>query len=218
MALHAEISAALAMPVYFCDKASPWQRPSNENTNGLLRQYFPKGSDLRAHGPDDLAALERLGLGLIDVVVVNLYPFSRAAANPETPFDALVEQIDIGGPSLVRAAAKNFRGVLVVVDPADYPRIVEALDSGSPSLALRFDLARKAIAHTAAYDSAITSTLATVRLDGDRFERRRGVPVERLAERIRGGRSAHDAEDASGEREHDGLDEELHQDVPLARA
>ncbi|HVB42700.1 MAG TPA: IS30 family transposase [Streptosporangiaceae bacterium] len=56
MALHTEISTALGMPVYFCDKASPWQRPSNENTNGLLRQYFPKGSDLRAHGPDELAA------------------------------------------------------------------------------------------------------------------------------------------------------------------
>jgi IS30 family transposase len=57
MALHAEITAALSMPVYFCQKASPWQRPSNENTNGLLRQYFPKGSDLRAHGPGDLAAV-----------------------------------------------------------------------------------------------------------------------------------------------------------------
>jgi len=57
MALHGEITAALNMPVYFCDKASPWQRPSNENTNGLLRQYFPKGSDLRAHGPDELAAV-----------------------------------------------------------------------------------------------------------------------------------------------------------------
>ena len=56
MALHCEISAALGMPVFFCDKASPWQRPSNENTNGLLRQYFPKGSDLRAHRADDLAA------------------------------------------------------------------------------------------------------------------------------------------------------------------
>jgi transposase, IS30 family len=56
MALHQEVTAALGMPVYFCDKASPWQRPSNENTNGLLRQYFPKGSDLRAHGPGDLAA------------------------------------------------------------------------------------------------------------------------------------------------------------------
>jgi IS30 family transposase len=57
LALHAEISAALSMPVYFCDKASPWQRPSNENTNGLLRQYFPKGSDLRAHSQQDLVAV-----------------------------------------------------------------------------------------------------------------------------------------------------------------
>jgi transposase, IS30 family len=57
MALHAEITSALGMPVYFCEKASPWQRPPNENTNGLLRQYFPKGSDLRAHGPGDLAAV-----------------------------------------------------------------------------------------------------------------------------------------------------------------
>jgi len=57
MALHQEVTAALGMPVYFCEKASPWQRPSNENTNGLLRQYFPKGSDLRAHSPDDLAAV-----------------------------------------------------------------------------------------------------------------------------------------------------------------
>jgi IS30 family transposase len=56
MALHAQITETLAMPVFFCDKASPWQRPSNENTNGLLRQYFPKGSDLRVHDPEDLAA------------------------------------------------------------------------------------------------------------------------------------------------------------------
>ncbi|MFZ5850904.1 MAG: IS30 family transposase [Actinomycetota bacterium] len=59
MALHAEVAAALAMPVFFCDPHSPWQRPSNENTNGLLRQYFPKGTDLRAHTPADLAAVEK---------------------------------------------------------------------------------------------------------------------------------------------------------------
>jgi IS30 family transposase len=57
MAHHGEITLALGMPVFFCDKASPWQRPSNENTNGLLRQYFPKGTDLRVHGPDQLAAV-----------------------------------------------------------------------------------------------------------------------------------------------------------------
>ncbi len=57
MAFHREITQALSVPVFFCERASAWQRPSNENTNGLLRQYFPKGSDLRAHGPDDLAAV-----------------------------------------------------------------------------------------------------------------------------------------------------------------
>ena len=125
----------------------------------------------RRDRPDDLAALEAHGLGLVDVVVVNLYPFVRAAANPETVFDHLVEEIDIGGPSLVRAAAKNFRGVLVVVEPADYGRLLAALDSG-PDLALRFDLMRKAFAHTAAYDSAIAHTLLSVDLEEDRFNRR----------------------------------------------
>src|SRR5215467_7255526 len=150
-----------------------------EMMDGRVKTLHPAlhaGILARRDRADDLAALERHRLGLVDLVVVNLYPFVETAANPDTPFDKLIEEIDIGGPSLVRAAAKNFRGVLVVVDPADYPRIVQALDSGSPSLALRFDLARKAIAHTAAYDSAITSTLATVRLDGDRFERRTPEP------------------------------------------
>src|SRR4029077_1912868 len=119
---------------------------------------------------DDLTALETHGIGLVDVVVVNLYPFVKAASNPSTPFDRLVEEIDIGGPSLVRAAAKNFRGVLVVVDPGDYERLLEALDQG-PTLAFRFDLMRKAIAHTASYDTAITATLGTITLEDDRFVR-----------------------------------------------
>src|SRR5207302_6237491 len=108
----------------------------------------------RRDHPEDMAALERHGLGLVDLVVVNLYPFVKAAANPATSFDALVEQIDIGGPSLVRAAAKNFRSVLVVVDPADYGQLLAALDE-APSLAFRFGLMRKALAHTAGYDTAI---------------------------------------------------------------
>jgi len=57
MALHRDVTSALDMPVYFCAQASPWQRPSNGNTNGLLRQYFPKGSDLRVHGPEELSAV-----------------------------------------------------------------------------------------------------------------------------------------------------------------
>src|SRR4029077_2966074 len=99
-----------------------------------------------------------------------LYPFVKAASDPSTTFDALVEEIDIGGPSLVRAAAQNFRDVLIVVDPEDYPRLLSALEEG-PTLALRFEVMRKAIAHAASYDMAITRTLNGVSLIGDRFER-----------------------------------------------
>jgi len=144
-----------------------------EMMDGRLKTLHPAlhgGILARRDRPDDLNALARHGIGLIDVVVVNLYPFAGAAANPATPFDALIEEIDIGGPSLVRGAAKNFRGVLVVVDPADYGPLLAALDD-TPSVAFRFGLMRKAFAHTAAYDTTIAATLATVRVDGDRFER-----------------------------------------------
>ena len=140
-----------------------------EMMDGRVKTLHPAihaGILARRHRPDDLAALARQGIRPVDLVVVNLYPFARAAADPATPFDALVEEIDIGGPSLVRAAAKNFRDVLVVVDPADYPGVLAALaEAGGPSPAFRFALARKAFAHTAAYDETIASTLAAVTAD-----------------------------------------------------
>jgi phosphoribosylaminoimidazolecarboxamide formyltransferase/IMP cyclohydrolase len=156
-----------------------------EMLDGRVKTLHPAihgGILARRARADDLAAIERHGIGLVDLVVVNLYPFAAAAANPGTTFDGLVEEIDIGGPSLVRAAAKNFRDVLVVVDPADYPRVLAALaDRGGPSPAFRFELARKAFAHTAAYDSMIASTLETVRVEGDAFARpaaaEAGLPV-----------------------------------------
>jgi phosphoribosylaminoimidazolecarboxamide formyltransferase/IMP cyclohydrolase len=120
----------------------------------------------RRDQPEHLAAARAHGIGLVDVVCVNLYPFERAAANPATPFDQLVEEIDIGGPSLVRAAAKNFRDVLVVVSPSDYAPVLEALRAeGGPALPFRFELARRAFAHTAAYDGAIAGTLETITFD-----------------------------------------------------
>jgi phosphoribosylaminoimidazolecarboxamide formyltransferase/IMP cyclohydrolase len=144
-----------------------------ELMNGRVKTLHPAlhgGILARRHRRDDLVAIERLGIRLVDVVVVNLYPFVEAAADLTTPFDALVEEIDIGGPSLVRAAAKNFQDVLVVVDPADYPRLLEELGA-TPRLSFRFDLARKAFAHTAAYDRAVTDALNGVRLERDRFVR-----------------------------------------------
>ena len=122
--------------------------------------------------PDDLAAVARHNITLIDIVVVNLYPFVSAARNPATSFEHLIEEIDIGGPSLVRAAAKNFADVLVVVSPADYAGVLDALDRpGGPSPTFRFELARKAFAHTARYDMAIAATLNTVKADDAGFVR-----------------------------------------------
>jgi phosphoribosylaminoimidazolecarboxamide formyltransferase/IMP cyclohydrolase len=144
-----------------------------EMMDGRVKTLHPAlhgGILARRDRPDDLEALARHRIGLVDVVAVNLYPFRKAAANPATPFEALVEEIDIGGPSLVRAAAKNFRGVLVVVDPADYPRLLAALDR-TPDLAFRFELMLKAFAHTAEYDTTIATTLLQTNVDGDRVER-----------------------------------------------
>ena len=150
-----------------------------EMMDGRVKTLHPAvhgGILARRHLPEDLAALARHGIGLIDIIVVNLYPFARAAADPATPFDHLVEEIDIGGPSLVRAAAKNFRDVLVLVDPEDYARALDAVRATEgPSPAFRFELARKAFAHTAAYDTTIAATLGTIGVEGETFVRA-GVP------------------------------------------
>ncbi|HEY8549425.1 MAG TPA: bifunctional phosphoribosylaminoimidazolecarboxamide formyltransferase/IMP cyclohydrolase [Vicinamibacterales bacterium] len=146
-----------------------------EMLDGRVKTLHPAihaGLLARRHRPDDLAAIAAQGISPIDVVVVNLYPFAKAAANPDTRFDDLIEEIDIGGPSLVRAAAKNFRDVLVVVEPGDYVRVIDALSSpDGPSLAFRFELARRAFAHTAAYDAMIASTLESIHVDGAGFSR-----------------------------------------------
>src|SRR5690242_11017581 len=132
-----------------------------EMMDGRVKTLHPRihGGILARRGIEaHLSAAREHGIGLIDVVAVNLYPFAAAAANPETPFEGLIEEIDIGGPSLVRGAAKNFADVLVVVSPADYEAVLDELDrAGGPSPAFRFGLACKAFAHTGAYDSAIAS-------------------------------------------------------------
>jgi phosphoribosylaminoimidazolecarboxamide formyltransferase/IMP cyclohydrolase len=140
-----------------------------EMLDGRVKTLHPKvhaGILARRHRTDDLAALRTHDITPIDLVVVNLYPFAKAAAKPDIAIDDLIEEIDIGGPSLVRAAAKNFRDVLVVVDPADYDRTLAALAAPSgPPLSLRFDLARKAIGHTADYDRMIAATLGEIHVE-----------------------------------------------------
>jgi phosphoribosylaminoimidazolecarboxamide formyltransferase/IMP cyclohydrolase len=115
----------------------------------------------RRDRPDDVAQIAEHGIGAIDLAVVNLYPFRETIARPDVQLAEALEQIDIGGPTLLRASAKNFPHVLVVVDPADYPRVLATLDGESVDPALRRELAAKAFAHTAAYDSAIAAFLTT---------------------------------------------------------
>jgi phosphoribosylaminoimidazolecarboxamide formyltransferase/IMP cyclohydrolase len=146
-----------------------------EILDGRVKTLHPRihgGILARRSVADHLAAVARHDIMLIDIVVVNLYPFVKAAQNPDTTFENLIEEIDIGGPSLVRAAAKNFADVIVVVSPSDYSMVLEALDRpGGASQTFRFDLARKAFAHTARYDEAIASTLSAIKSDDAGFTR-----------------------------------------------
>ena len=112
----------------------------------------------RRDRPEDLAALEELGLKLIDLLCVNLYPFMAAATATAgaKSADKVIEQIDIGGPAMVRAAAKNHESVIVVIDPKRYAEVLEALTAdGDAGVPLRRELAAEAFAHTAAYDSQV---------------------------------------------------------------
>lgn len=122
--------------------------------------------------PDHQRDLEARGIQPIDVVVVNLYPFSRTVAQANVSWEEAIEQIDIGGPAMVRAAAKNHAHVAVLTDPSHYPPFLEALQAGAVDGALRRRLALAAFQHTAAYDAAISAWLAE-RLSGEQ------APTER---------------------------------------
>jgi phosphoribosylaminoimidazolecarboxamide formyltransferase/IMP cyclohydrolase len=157
-----------------------------EMMDGRVKTLHPNvhgGILARRDHAEDLRAIAHHGIQPIDIVIVNLYPFAETAKKPGVGFDELVEQIDIGGPSMVRAAAKNFRDVLVVVDPGDYSKLLEALDR-TPPLAFRYELMRKALAHTGAYDTAISATLETIDLQGDTFERAPGAGGDALGNRL----------------------------------
>jgi phosphoribosylaminoimidazolecarboxamide formyltransferase/IMP cyclohydrolase len=141
-----------------------------EMLDGRLKTLHPKihgGLLARRDRPEHMAAIKEAGTEPIDLVVVNLYPFRETIARPGCTFDDAVENIDIGGPTMVRAAAKNHAGVAVVTDPADYDAIIAEMEAnaGALSAATRLALAKKAFAHTAAYDAAIANYLTG--LDAD---------------------------------------------------
>src|SRR6058998_1514695 len=138
-----------------------------EIMDGRLKTLHPKvhgGLLARRGNAGDRAALAQHGITPIDLVAVNLYPFLETVARPNVGFEQAIEQIDIGGPSMLRSAAKNHQDVIVVVDPDDYPAVIAALKAGEltpgASPGMRRGLAAKVFAHTAAYDAAIHAYLA----------------------------------------------------------
>jgi phosphoribosylaminoimidazolecarboxamide formyltransferase/IMP cyclohydrolase len=164
--------------------------------------------DLPAH----MDALAGAGIGAIDVVAVNLYPFRQTVARADCSLEEAIENIDIGGPAMVRAAAKNHAHVAVLTDPADYAAVVAEMQAsdGNVSAATRFALACKAFSHTASYDGAIANYLTAVGAGGTRtaFPRRLNLAFE-LVQQLRYGENPHqqaafyrDAEPAPGTLSH----------------
>jgi len=137
-----------------------------EMLDGRVKTLHPKihgGLLARRDDPAHLAAIEKAGIGTIELLVVNLYPFSATVADPDCRLEDAIENIDIGGPAMLRSAAKNNAAVTAVVDPADYARVLgEIRAAGAVSDATRFALAAKVFAHTAAYDGAIANYLTSL--------------------------------------------------------
>lgn len=137
-----------------------------EMLDGRVKTIHPRvagGVLARRDLPEHMAALAEHGIPTIDMVVVNLYDFARVAAKKDAPLEELVENIDIGGPTMIRAAAKNWQDVAVVTDAADYSHLLAELSAGgSLSRDTHWKLAKKAFALTARYDAAITARLASI--------------------------------------------------------
>lgn len=109
--------------------------------------------------PKHMAQLEELGINTIDIAVINLYPFRQTVSKPVVTLEDAIENIDIGGPAMLRAAAKNWKDVIVVTDPADYGPVLEALANGTADRAMKFRLSAKVFEHTANYDAMIAQYL-----------------------------------------------------------
>jgi phosphoribosylaminoimidazolecarboxamide formyltransferase / IMP cyclohydrolase len=136
-----------------------------EMLDGRVKTLHPRihgGLLARRDHPAHMAALKEHGIGTIDLLVINLYPFAKATARADCTLDEAIENIDIGGPAMLRAAAKNWPDVAVVIDPADYPRVLAELNAGGVQRATKFMLAKKVFAHTAAYDGMIANYLTAL--------------------------------------------------------
>jgi phosphoribosylaminoimidazolecarboxamide formyltransferase/IMP cyclohydrolase len=151
-----------------------------EIMDGRVKTLHPAvhaGLLARRDDPEHMRVAAEHGIGMIDLVAVNLYPFQATAARAGVTPEEVIENIDIGGPSMLRSGAKNFQSVMVVSDPADYPRVLATLEANDDDVDLRRLLAEKVFAHTAAYDSAISTWLACER--AEEFPERSVLALER---------------------------------------
>jgi phosphoribosylaminoimidazolecarboxamide formyltransferase/IMP cyclohydrolase len=168
-----------------------------EMLDGRVKTLHPKvhaGILARRDAPGHMAAIGRAAISPIDLVVVNLYPFGATVARPGCTLAEAVENIDIGGPAMVRSAAKNYEHVAVVTDPADYGPVLAELATAHGALAAetRFRLAQKAFSHTAQYDGAISNYLTALDSAGGRapFPQRLNLQFERV-QALRYGENPH---------------------------
>lgn len=137
-----------------------------EMMDGRLKTLHPKihgGLLWRRDNAKDKEEIEKHGISSIDMVVVNLYPFEQTVSKPGVSLETAIENIDIGGPTMIRAASKNFRDVAVIVDPADYAKVLDEMKSGGGAVSYetKFYLAKKVFSHTAQYDTLISNYLNT---------------------------------------------------------
>jgi phosphoribosylaminoimidazolecarboxamide formyltransferase/IMP cyclohydrolase len=169
-----------------------------EMLDGRVKTLHPKihgGILARRDLPQHASAIEAAGIGTIDLVVVNLYPFSQTVARPDCTLEDAIENIDIGGPAMVRSAAKNYRHVAVVTEPADYGALLDEMSAanGGLSEATRFRLAKKAFSHTARYDGAISNYLTALETPESKpapFPERLNLQLD-LAQPLRYGENPH---------------------------
>lgn len=142
-----------------------------EMMDGRVKTLHPKvhGGILGRRGTDDQIMQEH-GISQIDMVVVNLYPFQQAVSDPSCDLPTAIENIDIGGPTMVRSAAKNHKDVAIVVNSGDYAFLVDEIKQGGLTYATRFSLATKAFEHTAQYDGAIANHLGRIQDDGSKTD------------------------------------------------
>jgi phosphoribosylaminoimidazolecarboxamide formyltransferase/IMP cyclohydrolase len=136
-----------------------------EMLDGRVKTLHPRihgGLLARRDRPEHMAALQQHGIGTIDLLVVNLYPFAQATARPDCTLEEAIENIDIGGPAMLRAAAKNWADVAVVIDPADYAKVLAELGGEGLQRSTRFKLGCKVFAHTAAYDGMVSNYLSSL--------------------------------------------------------